>query len=220
MTDRQGGGKPPPITGDEVHGWFARFSKPHPSSLVCEELASLLNSMADPKPIEWPAHPLELHELAATPWNFEGVFKAAQILKANLPIILSPFSVAAAPAGDEAGRAALIELQSALDRAAPYLQNPYGRPEPGHHRIKSWHVPAMFLLGPVYGVLVKAGHKSPGITRNSIVAGVLRLALERLGHRGHGGSRLTEGAIGQHLTRWLAESGVTTNDLAASVTKT
>ena len=200
----EGGGKPPPITGEEVQGWFERFSKPHPSADDCSELAWFITGIA------WP-DPNPLHDAGvATVWNFDGVPKAAKILLANLPLMLSPFAVPAIRPGDHVGRAALVELQAALERAVPYLESPYRRTDNNRHRLKSWHVPAALLKFPIFGALVRAGHRRPGITRNSIVVGVLRLALERMGH-----GTIEPGAIGQHLTRWLTASGMTTNDLVA-----
>lgn len=150
-----------------------------------------------------------------TVWNFDGVPKAAQTMLANLPLMLSPFAVPAVPPGDAEGRAALVDLQAALNRALLYLQNPYARTDQSRHRLKSWHVPAVLLSVPIFGVLVRAGHPKPGITRNSIVAGVLQLALKRMEH-----GNIETGAIGQHLTRWFSATGMTTNDLTAYVTKT
>lgn len=216
----KGRAKARPITAEEVQGWFEQFSQPHPSLEDCAELADGMTKLAWPEPVAWPSHPDGLEELPWSTWNFDGVPKAAQILLANLPIMLSPCTVPAIPPGDAEGRAALIELQAALNRATPYLGNPYSGPQNHGYRLKSWHLPAIILCAPVYGALVRAGHIAPGITRNSIVVGVLRSALLRMGHKGHSDTPLTKGAIGQHLTRWLAASGMTTNDLAAFVTKT
>ncbi len=119
MSDSKGRGFPRPITGDEVRKWFEQFSRPHPSMEDCAALADGMTKLAWPEPVAWPPLPYGQEMLPLTPWNFDGVPKAAQILLANLPIMLSPFSVPSVPPGDVEGRAALIELQAALTRAAP-----------------------------------------------------------------------------------------------------
>lgn len=214
MSGKDGRGKPRPITGEEVQSWFERYSKPHPTASDCVELAAIMSNLAWPNPPAWPDHPLGLEELPPTPWNFEGVSKSADLLASNLPVMLGPYSVPAVPAGDAEGRAALIELQAAIERARPYLQNPYRKSADTSHRLKPWHMPAVLMLGPIFAALVRCGHQCPGITRNSIVAGVIQCALARMDH-----GTIETGAIGQHITRWLAASGMTINDMAAYVTK-
>jgi hypothetical protein len=76
---------------------------------------------------------------------------------------------------------------------------------------------ALIVARLVIGVMVEAGHNDPGISRNSVVARVVRKALIRMNFSNS--QMITLTAIAAHLTRWDKKYGLTAAGIAALTTK-
>jgi len=103
----------------------------------------------------------------------------------------------------------LSGLGEALSTGMPYIEWPFGYYERQSHpkRPKTWHMMALLVAQLVIRVMVEIGHEDPGITRNSVVARVVRKALIRMNFPNSNMITLT--AIGAHLTRWDKSFGLT-----------
>jgi hypothetical protein len=150
-------------------------------------------------------------------WDVKGASDAAQTLRDGIPLMISHWEGLRPTLETRTAHEAMKTLQSALDVAMPYIKWPFGRPERHYRRqrLKAWHLPAVQIAFFIIEVMVRAGHNSPGITRNSVVARVVRQALIRMGYLKEVGL----GAIGAHLTRWDQQFGLTPKGIAALTTK-
>jgi hypothetical protein len=117
------------------------------------------------------------------------------------------------------GYDAIEKLGEALSTAMPYIEWPLGHYERQTRpkRPKAWHTMALIVARLVIGVMVEAGHNDPGISRNSVVARVVRKALIRMNFSNS--QMITLTAIAAHLTRWDKKYGLTAAGIAALTTK-
>ncbi len=105
-----------------------------------------------------------------------------------------------------AGYEAIKTLEGALNVAMPYIEYPWGKGEKTrHHRhpAKSWHLPSVIIARLITDALIKAGHKRPARSRNSILVSIIQAALKRIGYENIG----TKTAIAMHLNRWFKRAG-------------
>jgi hypothetical protein len=106
-------------------------------------------------------------------------------------------------------------LSTALTVAMPFIEYPFGEyaRTTGRKEPKSWHMPAVLVLPTILRAMMDAGHKNPGLARDSVAIAVLHQGLSQIGLRGM--AMMTPTALAAHLRRWRFWKGLTTKQIAA-----
>ena len=172
-----------PITAAEVRRWLDRFSQELDSD-VYQSVTDHFQYMAERRngPKKKPSHELVDDTIV---WDFKDVSKAAKIVLANIPIMLSSWERMLPTSETRAGYEAIRVLGELLSSAMPYVEYPWGYYEGSRrHPPKDWHLPAVLIANTITHALVKSGHKRPAMSSgNTILAQVIQTVLERMGHK-------------------------------------
>jgi hypothetical protein len=211
------------ITAAEVREWFGDSSKSKLDEAQYRGIAAGLTKF------RWPADPPDPPGSPWLPkkseadlnrwWDFKGTTDAAKLLFDSVPLMLLHWEGLLWAPETRGGYDAIKKLGEALSTAMPYIEWPFGHYERQTRpkRPKAWHTMALVVARLVIGVMVEAGHDDPGISRNSVVARVVRRALIRMNFSNS--QMITLTAIAAHLTRWDKKFGLTPAGIAALTTK-
>ena len=179
-----------PLTGVLVDEWFHKVIRTKgaafPDAETCENVAIVLNNgflLENNKP--WPRPPWAEEFLPDLPPVYavpEKVLRrrreAIRFLKETINL---PQNYTAR--ADLVEDLALKKLKTALDDAEPYLVGPkQKRGRPSGPEGRPWLILAICAAEVVKAVLVEAGNKNPGTTRNSQTVGFVELLVKYWGH--------------------------------------
>lgn len=207
------------ITAAEIRAWIGKSRKSRLGNAQYREIAAYLTKLRWPCdsnsiPASWPSS-VEIE--SDDYWNINAATDAAKSLLESIPAMLTHWNGLLWAPETRGGYAAIKTLQDALVIALPYIEWPFGyyKRQTGRKKPKPWHIPAVLIAKTVVKAMIEAGHGEPGITRNSVVARVVRQALirKRFLHE------ITPSAIGAHLTRWDKKYGLTPKGIAILTTK-
>jgi len=210
------------VTSEEVLGWFRRHRQPWPSEPACEALAFKMNRMLrlEPPSAEFVKYHLSAEQgasaekLAERWWDVDIVADAANLVLEALPKLIGHWEKLQWSPETADGYRALIDLQTALSKAMPYIEAPFGEFEPlvGYKPPKTWHSAAMILFVEVGKMLAGAGHQLPDTpSRNTILVQITREAILRLTIKD---GRPEAPALAQFLDRFGQRGGMTTKHIA------
>jgi hypothetical protein len=210
------------ITAAEVRRWVGDSAKSKLGEAQFREIAVGLTKFrwpGDPPPP--PDSPWLTKEPKVDPdrwWDFQAATDAVKLLLYSVPRMLSHWERQRWARETRGGYDAIKTLGDALSVAAPYIEWPFGHYERQTRpkRPKPWHIMALSIARLVLRVMVEAGQKEPGITRNSVVVRLVRNVLIRMNFPN--AKMVTPTAIGAHLTRWDKTFGLIPKGIAALTT--
>jgi hypothetical protein len=211
------------ISACEIKGWVGKSLKPNLSEAQCGEIAVFLTRCRWPgDPPDPPDSPWLRRLIKNAPeesWDFRAATDAAKLLMGCVPPMLSHWEGLRWAPETRGDYDAIKKLGEALSTTMPYIEWPFGHYERQTRpkRPKAWHTMALVVARRAIGVMVEAGHYDPGISRNSVVARVVRKALIRMNFSNS--QMITLTAIAAHLTRWNKKFGLTPAGIAALTTK-
>jgi hypothetical protein len=213
------------ITAAEVKEWFGGSKISTIGGDQCRKIATGLTKL------RWPGDPPPpprsrgiSKESEPDPhlwWDFDAVAEAAMTLLKNCPAMLSHWEGQRWAPQTCDGFDVIKRLGDALLFAMPYIEWPLGyykrKKWTGSKRPKPWHPTALAIATVTIRVIVKAGNRKPGITRNSIVVRIVHNTLRKMNVQDV--EMISHSAIAAHLTRWDKKFGLTPNKIAVLTTK-
>lgn len=206
------------ITANEVESWFGNSSAARLKEKQYSEIAAKLTRF------KWSDEPAKVgppNKLTEDDqdrwWDFKAVPDAAKLLYASLPAMRRHWKSLERGPETQGGDSVILDLGQALEKALPYIEWPFGKYKrtTGRKIPKDWHLPAVLIAKVIVRALVESGHTSPAISKNSVVARIVRRALIRMRYL----NEIDTSAIAAHLTRWNKTYGLTPNGIQALITK-
>ena len=198
------------ISETEVQKWFGKSCKHKLSSSHYAQFAERLTLSrwpGDPPDRAWHIKKPEPDQAPDRWWDFAGVFDAAKLLIKSAPAMASHWRGLELAPETSGGTQAIETLEKALIAALPYIKFPFGgayRRQAGRKRPKLLHIQAVIIARDVIKALSDAGQPHPAISRNSVVARVVRCALIRMGWV----KALQVSTVAQQLERWYQRYGL------------
>lgn len=163
--------------------WVGPASKAKLNPAQYERIAIRLNKFRwhnDPPPP--PLDDISSNQIDDRWWDIDSTAKAARQLRDSIPkMLVFQAGLKWAPETRD-GHDVIQSLESALARALPYIERPFGEGTParGRKRSKPWHIYAIQISNMLVRELQQAGHSKQPLSRNSVVVRVILKSLQRM----------------------------------------